>query len=173
MDKWEKFWKKEEIPQSALPNEFFIKNYKKEKNKKRIRKEGDILVIDEDWYIPSQHNNKALLVYDKGHHEILDFPLCPITEEQKPLIVYANNLVIGKNLIVGYSVPFIIISFAFNDDKTELWVRCKQDLKYNACEHIRITYKDNYYIHYIDTFYPFYDIDDGGNQIFYWPWERK
>lgn len=158
----------------VLPNEYYeeLRDYTEEENQ-RIRKEGDFLIIDEEWYIPSLDNPKALLVYDKGHHEILDFPLCPQNMSDNSLVAYANNLTIGKNLIKGYPFPFTIVSFAFNLDKTELWVRCKQDLKYDACEHVLITYQDGYYIHCIDTFYPYYDMDDDGNQIFYWPWERK
>ena len=173
MDKWEKFWKNEK--KRSLPDEYYDDYVRDEDNiaeKPRIRKEGDILIIDDEWYIPSPNNPKSLLLYDKGHHEILDFPLCPKDEDNNPLAVYANNLVVGKNLITGYPFPFIIVSFAFSPNEKELWVRCKQNLEYDACEHVLITFQDGYYIHYIDTFYPYYDTDKDGNQIFYWPWEK-
>lgn len=157
-----------------LPDEYYeeLRDYTEEENQ-RIKKEGDFLIIDDDRYIPSLNNPNALLLYDKGHHEILDFPLCPKIVGENPLITYFNNLEIGKNLIEGYCVPFIIVSYAFNPEKTELWIRCKQNLGYEACEHVLITSQDGYYIHFIDTFYPHYDIDDEGKQKFYWPWEEK
>ena len=88
-----------------LPNEFYeeLRDYTEEENKEkdRIRKEGDFLVIDDEWYIPSLKNPHALLVCDKGHREILEFPLCPLDESKKPLEKYTNNLEIGANLIEG------------------------------------------------------------------------
>ena len=171
MDKWEKFWKNEK--KRNLTDEYYDDYVRDEDDvveEPRIRKEGDVLIIDDERYIPSSNNHKALLVYDKGHREILDFPLCPQNTNDNPLVAYANNLVVGKNLITGYLFPFIIVSFAFSPDEKELWVKCKQN---DACEHILITFQDDYYIHLIDTFYPYYDMDTDGNQIFYWPWEKK
>ena len=56
-----------------LPNEFYeeLRDYTEEENKEedRIRKEGDFLVIDNKWYIPSLKNPQALLICDKGHHK--------------------------------------------------------------------------------------------------------
>ena len=160
-----------------LPNEYYeeLHDYTDEENQEddRIRKEGDLLVIDDEWYIPSLKNPKALLVYDKGHHEILEFPLCPLNANENPLKEYENNLKIGDNLIKGYAVPYLIVDWSINQEKNELWVRCKQNLEINNCENICITHQDGYYIHYIDTFYPYYEMDDEGNQEFYWPWENK
>lgn len=161
----------------ALPNEFYeeLHDYTDEENKERdrIRKEGDILIIDEEWYIPSSKNSKALLVYDKGHHKILEFPLCPTDENSCPLGVYADNIKLGANLIEGYAVPYLVIDWAISPQKDELWIRCKQNLDINACEHVCITYQDGYYMHFIDTFYPYYEMDNDGNQNFYWPWNNK
>lgn len=160
-----------------LPNEFYeeLRDYTEEENKEedRIRKEGDFLVIDNEWYIPSLKNPQALLVCDKGHHEILEFPLCPSNKSSNSLEEYANNLKIGANLIKGYAVPYLIVDWAIDSENNELWVRCKQNLNINVCEHIRITSQDGYYIHFIDTFYPYYEMDDEGDQDFYWPWEKK
>ena len=160
-----------------LPNEFYeeLRDYTEEENKEedRIRKEGDFLVIDNKWYIPSLKNPQALLISDKGHHEILEFPLCPSNKSSNSLEEYANNLKIGANLIKGYAVPYLIVDWAIDSENNELWVRCKQNLNINVCEHIRITSQDGYYIHFIDTFYPYNEMDDEGDQDFYWPWEKK
>ena len=160
-----------------MPNEFYeeLRDYTEEENKEedRIRKEGDFLVIDNKWYIPSLKNPQALLICDKGHHEILEFPLCPSNKSSNSLEEYANNLKIGANLIKGYAVPYLIVDWAIDSENNELWVRCKQNLNINVCEHIRITSQDGYYIHFIDTFYPYNEMDDEGDQDFYWPWEKK
>lgn len=157
-----------------LPNEYYeeLHDYTDEENKEedRIRKEGDFLIIDDEWYIPSSKNPKALLVYDKGHHDILEFPLCPTNEKVDSLEAYVKNLRRGANLIEGYDIPYLIVDWIINPEKTELWIRCKQDLNRNACEHICITYQDGFYMHFIDTFYPYYEMDENGNQKFYWPW---
>lgn len=160
-----------------LPNEFYeeLRDYTEEENreKERIRKEGDFLIIDEQRYIPSQKNPQALLVCDKGHHEILEFPLCPHDKINNSLEKYVNNLKIETNLIKGYAVPYLIVDWAINPENSELWVRCKQDLNIKACEHVCITYQDEYYIHFIDTFYPYYEENKDGDQRFYWPWETS
>ncbi|MBE6468227.1 MAG: hypothetical protein E7004_06540 [Alphaproteobacteria bacterium] len=158
----------------VLPDEYYeeLKDFSDEEDE-RIKKVGDFLIIDDVEYIPSLNNPCALLLYDKGHHEILDFPLCPVNKNDNSLETYFNNLKVEENLIEGYACPFLIAEFSFNPQRDEIWIRCKQSHEGKVCENVQITLKEGYYVHFIDTFYPYYELNDDGDQEFYYPWESS
>lgn len=131
---------------------------------------NEIIEIDGEWYIPSLKNPIALLVWDKGHLYREEFPLYPHICGEKPLEDYLDNIHINDILIESRTDPYKIIAVALNPAGTELWVRCKQNPEWEAVDHIMITHKNGYFVHFIDTFYSYYDTDEDPME-YYWPWE--
>ena len=99
----------------VLPDEYYeeLKDFSDEEDEK-IKKVGDFLIIDDMEYIPSLNNPCALLLYDKGHHEIKIEYLSPLKKVGIVLSIVGLILFVGEVFMVSITS---FIGSLFNEIK--------------------------------------------------------
>lgn len=142
-----------------------------EKRPKNSKANGNWLWLDGEWLVKSKTKGAAQR-FHKALPAQLEFPCCPQTKSDDPLGSYFNNSKVGEVFYIDEWYEHKILDAAVSPDRKELWVKCRNNDQTDACDIFRVTYENGFYIHFHDTFYPYYTMKDREIE-YYWPWESK
>jgi hypothetical protein len=78
-----------------------------------------------------------------------EFPCCPQSSAEKPLVAYAENLRAGSIFATNHLSETAVVEMAVADDGQSLWVMCEQQRENSVkpWSLAQITYEDGLYVH--------------------------